>query len=232
MRHTLILATLLLCSGAIASPSNPCEVPAPPGIVKPYRDLQAPARTDATPPVATGYACAPAPAGAGTLPTLRTNGAGAVVWWYCKAAGRWTPQWAAATAERLSVGSIAADAYAVAIAADPLAAVNALAAKNITLPLSDPSLTPVWCPFQQEMHDGTPAPDAPPAPAPAYLVAKNASYPTRPSYAVVAGVRAKTSKTTAAVGARCDATVTIVEGSTTYMQVAAGLVAVCVKAPA
>jgi hypothetical protein len=65
--------------------------------------------------------------------------------------------WAAGTAANLSARNILAEVYAVVIAADPRAAFHAAVAKNVKLPPSDQSLTPVWCPFWPEMVSGAPA---------------------------------------------------------------------------
>jgi hypothetical protein len=65
--------------------------------------------------------------------------------------------WAAGTAASLSASYFLAEAYAVVTAVDPKAAFQAAVAKNVNLPLSDPSLTPVWCPFVPQMASGAPA---------------------------------------------------------------------------
>jgi hypothetical protein len=132
---------------ATAEPGNPCNAPAS-AVRLPYVDGAS---------GAAGYPCAPSPIGSGTLPTLRSNAAGSVVWWYCpSASGRWTANWAAATAARLSARNAFAEASAVIKADDPMAAFRAAVDRNVSLPLSDPSLTPVWCPFVTEMLSGAP----------------------------------------------------------------------------
>ena len=62
-----------------------------------------------------------------------------------------------------------------------------------------------------------------------YQVMKLSTSATRPSYAVVNGVRSKSSKTTVAVGTACDCTTKIVEGVSTYCAVSAVplLVSIC-----
>jgi len=91
------------------------------------------------------------------MPTLRSNAAGTVAWWYCpNDSGNWQLNWAAATAASLSASSVFAEIYAVVTATDPIVAFHAAASKNVKVPMNDPSLTPVWCPFTREMASGTP----------------------------------------------------------------------------
>jgi hypothetical protein len=56
-------------------------------------------------------------------------------------------------------------------------------------------------------------------PAPVWTVAPNASYTTRPAYAVIDGVRAVTSTARATVGAACYCGLRFIEGATTYCAV-------------
>jgi len=136
-----------LVAGAQADPTNPCNAPmdARPAI---YSDLTAPGSI---------YECAPKPLGRGTLPTLRNNRAGMVAWWYCpRHDGRWSLNWAAVTNARLDASALLHEIVAVVSAPDPKAAFDAIAAKNVRLPLSDPALAAVWCPFADEMHSSAP----------------------------------------------------------------------------
>ena len=145
-----LFVLLLACSAGIvaADPRNPCGAPASATKV-PYTDLAA---------TKVGFQCAPSPVGNGTLPTLRSNAAGTVAWWYCPSeTGGWQLNWGAATAASLSPSHVLAEVHAVVSAADSKAAFHASVAKNAKLPLSDPSLTPVWCPFVPEMISGAPA---------------------------------------------------------------------------
>ncbi len=177
--------------------------------------------------------CAPAPFGTGTVPTVRVNKAGMMVWNYCPSStGAWQAQWLAGTWATISGASYLADTAAIAAATDPLAQLNSILKTRVTTPIDDPTLTPVWCPFADEMYAGAPkpvsAPASAPAPAPTWVVAKNGTSLTRPSFAVVNGVRSFSSKTTIAVGAPCDlVAIKLVEGRNTYGQVAPGLVAIC-----
>ena len=147
MKHLCALVAACVAGLAAADPGNPCNAPAS-SVRLPYADAAS---------GAVGYHCAPSPIGSGTLPTLRSNAAGTVAWWYCpSASGTWTVNGAAATAARLSARNALAEAYTVMNADDPKAAFRATVEKNINLPLSDPSLTPVWCPFVTEMFSGVP----------------------------------------------------------------------------
>jgi len=151
MRRVLAFSLCALAGVATADPGNPCGAPAS-APKAPYVDLTSSAG---------GFRCAPSPIGEGTLPTLRSNAAGTVVWWYCpSASGRWQLSWGAATAERLRAGHLMAELYTIVTAPDRKAAFDATVAANATLPVSDPSLTPVWCPFAPEMLTGAPPPIA------------------------------------------------------------------------
>jgi len=131
---------------AAAEPSNPCNAPAS-AVKELYADLT----------MGGSFGCAPFPVGSGTLPTMRSNAAGSVAWWYCPTgAGKWRLNWAAGTADALSGKNLFDDAYRVITAENPRAAFDAITSKNVRLPLSDPKLTPVWCPFVQEMLAGAP----------------------------------------------------------------------------
>lgn len=104
-----------------------------------------------------GFGCAPSPLGAGTFPTIRSNSAGSVAWWYCPSSGGgWRINWAVATAEQMSVSNLMAQAHAVVTAADPKAAFAAAVARSVSLPIDAPALTAVWRPFAVEMVAGIP----------------------------------------------------------------------------
>ena len=148
MRRLSCLFLVALVDLASADPLNPCNAPAT-AVTAPYVDVSS---------AGTGYECAPSPLGNGTLPTLRSNKAGTVAWWYCPSRnGKWHVNWAAATAARMSAGTLLSEFYEVVSAKDPRAAFDSITAKNVKVPLSDPSLTPVWCPFASDMNSGTPA---------------------------------------------------------------------------
>lgn len=146
---TSALALLLACSSTLAAadPSNPCNVPASTPR-QTYVDVMQNGG---------GFGCAPFPVGSGSVPTLRSNAAGSVAWWYCPAAeGKWRLNWAVGTADSLSGKNLYDDAQKVITAPNPRAAFNEVSARNVRLPLSDPKLTPVWCPFVGEMLAGAP----------------------------------------------------------------------------
>ena len=63
---------------------------------------------------------------------------------------------------------------------------------------------------------------------PQFVVAKNGTYPDRPAYPLVNGVRGTTSTGRATVGAPCDCSVSVMEGTTRYCRASGPLVAVCV----
>ncbi len=138
----LLLTTL---SGwAIAEPAAPSLSPAVRGG---YVDVAA----------STGFDCSPAPIGSGTMPTIRSNPAGTVAWWYCSGTnGEWRVNWAVATAEQMNVRNMYAELKAVLGATDPKAAFKAAVAKNVRVPLNSPSLMAVWQPFVAEMNAGRP----------------------------------------------------------------------------
>lgn len=214
----ILLALLTCCAQlAVADGQNPCDVPIPPGQVYNYVDVApgAPVVPGSTMPVT--YPCAPGPVGKGTLPTLRTNSAGVMVWWYCQTfEGAWLPQWSVATTAFLSGSTIMADAYSVVTSKDPLAAVNAVAAKNITLPLNDPSLTPVWCPFQQEMIEATPV--ASPLPVVSYRTPATGTFTL---YTAANGkLTGVISGRKATAGATCDCTTPVMSGGAMYCPLA------------
>ncbi len=195
----LILAFALVACSALAQaqPMNVCGIPAP-NVPYPYIDTVA-------------YACAPTPFGSGTAATVRANSVGVVAWWYCKAPGGVSVlNWSAARADWLRGSTLLADMADALKADDPLAAFNAAAKKNAILPLSDPSLTPVWCPFVQEMVNGTPVP-----PVLAYVVAKNVLARTRLAYTLAAG-KLSPSASRATVGSKCDCASPYVSNAATY----------------
>ena len=212
-----------LAHGQTFGATNPCGVPVPPGVVKFYTDTAA-------------YSCAPGASPTSTALTVRANGAGAVAYWHCKAAGAWHVEWAAATWAFLGSTAKASDAMAILASPAPLATLNAIAATYPHVPLADPSVAPVWCPVADEMWAATPPADPPPVVPPAFIVAPNGTAATRPAFAVTNGVREFGSYSTAPVGAACDCSTKMVEGQITFCRVnpptaAATLVASCVKAP-
>jgi hypothetical protein len=223
----LVSALALLAFPAVGQVSNPCNVPEP-SIIKMYQDWAANSKAQ----------CAPAPIGVGTSPFVRFNKAGMHGWVWCPMIdGTWSLAFGAATWDALKTIPLVSDAAEVAASADPVATLTAIASRNVNVPMSDPTLTPVWCPNVKDMYASRPAdvvalpPPPPPTPVPAWVVATNGTSPTRAAFAVVNGVRSFSSKATVAVGASCSTAVKLVEGRNTYLQVAPGLVALCVLAP-
>jgi hypothetical protein len=149
VRMKNLLVALVACTAglALADPGNPCNAPAS-AVKSEYVDLTGhPGK----------FECAPAPIGSGTMPTVRSNAAGTVAWWYCPHPdGKWHVNWAAATAELLSARNLMSEAHAVLTSKDPKGTFDAIVAKNVSVPLSDPKLTPVWCPFVGEMFAAAP----------------------------------------------------------------------------
>lgn len=143
-------ACLLLCMSALAgAQTSPCGLP-PPQVG--YVDLTAQPT----------LACVPGPVlGMGTAPTFRSNSAGTIVWWYCpQPDGSWSLQFRAATAAVLTpsyLEQLLADIASASVSASPTATLNGMTTARINLPLSDPSLVPVWCPWWPAMYTGVPA---------------------------------------------------------------------------
>jgi predicted nucleic acid-binding Zn ribbon protein len=182
-----------------------------------------------------GYACSPSPIGVGSSATIRSNAAGVVAWWYCPApatGGAGALQFGAVTLAAMGDAVTAVSYQAVAAMTMPnpdLAFRNALTT-NVTLPLDDPALMPVWCPYWSEMQAGIPV--VAPAPVVSYVVAKNGTSTTRPVY-MLAGGKLTSTILRAPVGAACSGIVTI--GSSTYGTFAGApapqAVAICARAP-
>lgn len=83
---------------------------------------------------------------------------------------------------------------------------------HMVKPMGHPENAAVWCEFRNVMIAGIPPVVAPTG----WVVAKNAGYPTRPTYLVLRGDRMKISNGRTPVGTACEMTGAIVEGSTTY----------------
>lgn len=133
-------------AGAIGARAAPDETT---GATRSYVDL---ASAHAT------FDCSPAPIGEGTAPTIRSNPAGTVAWWYCATtSGEWRVNWAAATARQMSVRNMAAEIRAVILSDDRKAAFDAVVARNVRVPVNSPELLAVWQPYVAEMNAGKPA---------------------------------------------------------------------------
>ena len=210
---------------AQVSYDNPCGVPIPPGERKPYTDF-----ASGTVP----YQCAPVPTATSTWPTVRYSTAGAVGWWYCKVGPKWYANWVAGTNDFLFTNNVAGEALAASANFDPVKALNAVAKKYITLPLSDPSLTPIWCPVQAEMYAARPADDvAPPVPTPDIF--RTPVIGTFTLYMAANGtLTGLLTGRKASPNALCDCTAKVAVGSASYCPLAGGNpaeVTLCRKAP-
>lgn len=219
MKKFFVLILLMVVSVlSHATVDNPCNIVSPPGIKYAYADFADGAK----------FACAPFPIGTGTLPSTTYNAAGIHSWWYCKTGSEWHVNWVAGTNEKIKSLDLAGGLKQIVEATDPVAKMTELMMANSTNKLSDAALTPVWCPNQNAMVVATPLPDMVPT---GYVVDKNGTSTTRASFALVAGKRTLSTTTTVDVGAVCNPNVTMREFTKTYMLVAPGLVAVCVKKP-
>lgn len=230
---TFLLALMLAPFALAADPNNPCGVPVPPATKYFYNDATASGPATSAGNTGKFFQCGFAPKGTGTLPNLRGNGSGAMVYWYCPLAdGSWSPNWAVATWDKLKPSTIISDAFAL---SSSDAAFNALAAKNVNTPLTDDKLVPIWCPFQAEMIASTPQKTTS-----AYVVATNPASTgpgaSRPAYPVGAdGKRGTASTSRATVGADCSCDkLQILEGTSRYCSFTGSntsTVALCMKKP-
>jgi hypothetical protein len=154
---------------------------------------------DLTTPAHT-FTCLPDPGGPGTGLTVRANAVGVMAWWYCP--GESKPNFGAATWARIAAGDLKPDT-----------------------PLASAALTPVWCPFVQEMYAAAPKPEV-------WVVQKNGTTLTRPAYYVKPDkTLGAVSDQRAPVGAVCNCAIRVMNGTTTYCSYGGATVAVCVKQP-
>jgi len=202
MKIVLLTCLSMLASAASADPQNPCNVPQP-NVPAYYTDWQK---------GTSNVRCAPAPVGTGTLPYIRANQAGMMVWMWCPSGNTWALSRVAATWAWLSTNNVVADGAAIAASADPIAALNAGLNKNVSLPMGDPSLTPVWCPYEAQVWASKPAdivPPPPPPPAGVWLTSGLSTYSSvNGALGLFAGLGAK--------GRTCDCTVPIKVGTSIY----------------
>lgn len=215
MTRLLFVMLLLVPVMALADAANPCNVPAP-SVPAPYTDWQK---------GMSNVQCAPKPVGTGTLPYIRANQAGMMIWMWCPVPVAGGTSWAlsrvAATWSWLSVNNVATDGAAIAASANPITALNSALNKNVTLPLSDPSLTPVWCPYESEVWASRPADIVPPPPPP---TVKYVSAGSGAIYSTSGGklVRVLAGRV-ATPGAACNSLVPpIMVGASTYLPLAGG----------
>lgn len=151
---------------------------------------------------------------------------GWVVWWYCSDEFEWSHRAFTCLESQLAQCLTGVDTTLT----DP-AKLEALRAQKVKTPLR--GVPNEWiCAYALRDHIGpkTPAP-------PAYAVAKNGSYTTRPAYtftpatATTPAVRAPVGTARATVTATCDCKVRLYEGKTLYCAVnqERTLVAVCAR---
>lgn len=217
MKRLLVLSLTVLLSVAanaqIALPLQPCITDRP----------DWPVPTAAKPaglPQSLGGQCG--------LPIVEANAVGAAAAYWCAQPAPqpaklylYAVRWSAITPAML------VDYAALGLPGDNAERIRAMQAKYQTSNVFD--MCDVWEPAIARINAAMPVPAA----APAWVVAVNpvsTTVPaTRPAFAVVAGKRSLSSTARATVGAACDMSVTIVEGSSTYGQTAPGFVAICSK---
>lgn len=223
------LAALMLCASAAAQVPNPCGVTPAPTAVTYFDDISG----------GNGYSCLPSPIGTGAATGWRTSSAGAMVWWYCLAAGKYRPNFFVITRDALNGAALMATATALLRAPDPTSAASAAiaaestkpASATSTLPLGDPRILAVTCEFSREMYAAKP-PDPPAAAVTTYQVTKSATGSTRNAYTPSGGVLGPATGQ-ATVGAACDCSAPVKIGLTSYCTFAgaasASQVTVCTK---
>lgn len=153
---------------------------------------------------------------------------GGWVYWWCVKDGKVTYEWRALLKSGFTLDwGAKLKAYSTGTAS------FADVQMPLTLTATDPQLAVLVKAIDQVAANDSTKPVI--SPPPSWVVSKAGLAATaldRPSFAVVAGKRAFSSKTRAIVGAACDCTaLKLVEGQSTYCQVAPASVAVCTKAP-
>jgi hypothetical protein len=150
MRYILIVLLSLfslLSQAAPGNDSNPCNLPEPLTAYNwnEYNDI----KLDGT-----AVSCAPVITSQSTLPTIHSNDAGLMGYWYCKNAitKKWSPVILVASTAKLNASRLFYDGTTILNSDTKIATINILLKKNIDTPLSDTSLTPVWCPYVQEIY--------------------------------------------------------------------------------
>lgn len=164
---------------------------------------------------------------ASTFPTVRiTPGYGAVAWWHTSDGFEWKTSWAFCTTTTCTDPNLALDLSLALASSDRLAAINSVLGRYASMRYDAGPALLTWCPHWDEMQRSRPA-------NPAYVVAKNGNYTTRPAYAFTPpATRASSSSGRATVGATCDCRVRVIEGKTIYCatNVERTQVAVCTRA--
>lgn len=181
------------------------------------------------------FKCAPANlGGTGSIGQFAHQNGGIVSWNYCTDGFSYHWQIGVMKDALLTDQTIYADWMAVEFADDKVAALNAFKQKHVTLPLTDPTMTPIWCPSIKAIMAGVP----PPTP---YVVMPNPAGTTQPIYSIdkaFGGVRSAkpiglvNPKRANGTQTKCDCmTNRVVEGSQAYCGISAMPLAVtaCVK---
>lgn len=210
----LWIAAAMLAGAAIAQAQS-LAVPLQPCVVdRPDWPVPAPAQPPGL-PLQLGGSC--------TLATLEANAIGAAAAFWCArpaplpaALSLYAVRWSALTPAML------ADYAQLGLPGDNAERIRAMLAKHQTANVAD--MCDVWGPAIARINAAMPT-------ASLWRVAPNGTYLDRPSYAVVNGVRAGTSKTRAKVGDPCDLQLKFVEGRSVYAQTSPGFVALCAAAP-
>jgi hypothetical protein len=175
---------------------NPCAIP---GATIPVY------YTDVNIPPGKMFRCMPKPGGDGTAANVRMNSKGVTAFWYCPdpvdKPERYHMTFAAGTWARIASGNLTADT-----------------------PLADPSLSPVWCPFANEMLALQPVV----APKIQWTVSGATAF-------VIAGTTIKSVAGRAPIGATCDCRAPSKIGAVTYCTftgaAAANVMAACKASP-
>jgi hypothetical protein len=176
--------------------------------------------------------CLPAPLGPGVGFTVRQNDSGVMTWHYCSDGFSYRYTFGVATWEALRVKGVGAVMLVAAQAG--ISATQTAATSMVDTSLSDPSLTPIWCPNFNEMVSKIPAPVP-------YVVATNGKYATRPTYPYTPlttpsgsslGTMSNTSDGSIAVSTSCDCVKgRVISGTgSTYCLVKPTSVTLCKKA--
>lgn len=154
---------------------------------------------------AMNYQCAPGSITATLASTTRISTLGAVMWWSCKTAdGAEHRSVAAVTSAYWFSTSIGTDLAKAAFASPDkqLPLIQDIWKRYATTSWLSPELKAVWCPYEAEIYSFLTAPAAVPD---VFVVAKNGTYTTRPTYPVVNGVRGTTATgNRAVIGQACD----------------------------
>lgn len=148
---------------------------------------------------------------------VHQNG-GVVAWNYCSDGFAYTWQMAVVTDAVLANPVVYADWVSVETATDKVAAMDDFRRKYFAVPLTDASLTPIWCPSIKAIIAGLPAPVP-------YVVMPSPTGTTQPVYQVSAALNGvRSTKATGLVSVKrangaatsCNCKTRVVEGAQAY----------------